>query len=336
MYDWNHNDKHDAFDDAMFMALYEDDLERHPPGKKSSYRSPSGEGSIGCLIYYILLIFAPLYAALEFVLMGEGGIALGIIGLAVFLSILLMNSINSNGKSKSKPLSYAEIQKQKEVTKPKEKTELKETIEEVAEWKQEAERIKNELRMESYRLATKERSVDNNYVSVVEHPQYKVKKNGHKELLIEEYLGRQSEVTIPIEIDGMPVRVIGSNAFRNCTGVEQIIIPATVKEIDNDAFCGCINLSQVVILDNVERIGKDCFYSTALTEFRFPKRLQIVETGAFGNTKLVRVEIPQNVKEIKSKAFAECEYLQEAVIPKSTVIASDAFSDCKDVKIKWI
>ena len=39
MYDWNHNGKHDAFDDAMFMALFEDDLERNPPGKKRSSKS---------------------------------------------------------------------------------------------------------------------------------------------------------------------------------------------------------------------------------------------------------------------------------------------------------
>jgi len=335
MYDWNHNGKHDAFDDAMFMALYEDDLERHPPGKKSSYRSSSDGGSCGCLICYILLIFAPLYTALEFFLIGEGGIALGVIGLAAFFGIMLMHFSNSNGKSKSKPLSYEEIQKKKDAAKTR--TEFKETIEEVPEWKQEAERIKNELRMESYRLATKERSADNNYVGIVEHPQYKVKKNGHKELLIEEYLGHQSVVTIPIEIDGMPVRVIGSNAFRNCTDVEQIIIPATVKAIENDAFCGCINLSQVVILDNVERIGKDCFYSTALTEFRFPKRLLIVESGAFANTQLVRVEFPQSVKEIKSKAFADCVQLQEVLIPKSIEnIASDAFSGCDNVTIKRV
>ncbi|MBQ3119870.1 MAG: hypothetical protein IJC12_03280 [Peptococcaceae bacterium] len=63
MYDWNHNGKHDAFDDAMFHALLEDDLEKnHPTKHKRTNISDSGDlgCSIGCgavvaVVFYILL-----------------------------------------------------------------------------------------------------------------------------------------------------------------------------------------------------------------------------------------------------------------------------------------
>ena len=64
MYDWNHNGKHDAFDDAMFMALYEDDLERHPPGRKKTYR-PSSDDTDGC--FWASIMFMLGAAAIIFV-----------------------------------------------------------------------------------------------------------------------------------------------------------------------------------------------------------------------------------------------------------------------------
>ena len=47
MYDWNHNGKHDSFDDAMFMALLVDDLEKNPPAKRKR-SSSSQDDNLGC------------------------------------------------------------------------------------------------------------------------------------------------------------------------------------------------------------------------------------------------------------------------------------------------
>ena len=55
MYDWNHNGKHDAFDDAMFMALLEDDLEKNPPYKRHKQHT-SDDGTWGCAIAIGLII----------------------------------------------------------------------------------------------------------------------------------------------------------------------------------------------------------------------------------------------------------------------------------------
>ena len=65
MYDWNGNGKHDSFDDAMFMALLEDDLERHPP--KSGKRQSSSDDDWGCAIgcgAFVGLLFAIVMALL--------------------------------------------------------------------------------------------------------------------------------------------------------------------------------------------------------------------------------------------------------------------------------
>ena len=107
MYDWNGNGKHDSFDDAMFMALAEDDLKRYPPGKRT-YRSNLSSSffeEMGCMLYFILLIFAPLCTAFMFFIEGEGGIALGAIVLGILLNIgvfcLLGNSTSTNKTNKN-------------------------------------------------------------------------------------------------------------------------------------------------------------------------------------------------------------------------------------------
>lgn len=62
MYDWNGNGKHDSFDDAMFHALLDDDLRRHPPKGKSSYKSTSAsDGSeFGCGLLLTMTFMLPI------------------------------------------------------------------------------------------------------------------------------------------------------------------------------------------------------------------------------------------------------------------------------------
>jgi hypothetical protein len=43
--------------------------------------------------------------------------------------------------------------------------------------------------------------------------------------------------------DGL--EVIGGEAFKECTSLERIFIPPTVKAIDDTAFNGCSNLKNV-------------------------------------------------------------------------------------------
>lgn len=63
-----------------------------------------------------------------------------------------------------------------------------------------------------------------------------------------QYLGYESEVTIPAYINGLEVKAIGSGAFKNCTTVKKISVGATtVLAIEAEAFANCTALTSFTI-----------------------------------------------------------------------------------------
>lgn len=55
--------------------------------------------------------------------------------------------------------------------------------------------------------------------------------------------GIPQDVTIPAEIDGIPVTDIAENAFENCT-FENVVIEANVTKISRNCFYSCESLKK--------------------------------------------------------------------------------------------
>ena len=68
-----------------------------------------------------------------------------------------------------------------------------------------------------------------------------------------------SQLTVPSEIDGKSVTVIGEGCFQNCENLTEISLPDTLEAIGEDAFRGCTALRGVRIPDQVLFIGKHAF-----------------------------------------------------------------------------
>jgi hypothetical protein len=61
---------------------------------------------------------------------------------------------------------------------------------------------------------------------------------------IVKYVGADSVVTIPDQIDGLPVRIVGASAFINSTS-SQVVLPSGITNIEDKAFASCSKLSAV-------------------------------------------------------------------------------------------
>ena len=79
------------------------------------------------------------------------------------------------------------------------------------------------------------------------------------EITITGYTGAGGAITIPDEIDGLPVTRIGNYAFYRCTGLTSVTIPDSVTSIGNYAFYRCTGLTSVTIPDSVTSIGESAF-----------------------------------------------------------------------------
>ena len=121
--------------------------------------------------------------------------------------------------------------------------------------------------------------------------------------------------------DGMVT--IPSYLFYN-TGIQEIRIPDSVKNIGVGVFCRCASLESVTFPAGLENIGTDCFY---------------------GCTSLKKVDLPAGVRNLGgslgsdgwstsngSGAFRGCTALEEVTLPQNLDFASTAFSGCSALK----
>ena len=93
---------------------------------------------------------------------------------------------------------------------------------------------------------------------------------------------------------GNGLEKIGNSAFRCCSSLQSITLPATLIDIGDRAFCGCSNLQEVVIMNENTKISNNTFTSTAALErYKIPNLLTRFEA-------LVRVGYTDIVNKINN------------------------------------
>jgi len=112
-------------------------------------------------------------------------------------------------------------------------------------------------------------------------------------LIITRYTGMDGNVTIPGEIDGMPVTTIGMCAFRE-TKLTKVIIPDSITGIRPAAFYDN-DLTEVIFSNNLTYILESAFNKNRLTSITLPESVVQVSHQAFTNNQLTNITIGANV-----------------------------------------
>ena len=76
---------------------------------------------------------------------------------------------------------------------------------------------------------------------------------------IVEFHGQAAELTVPEQIEGLPVAVIGKKAFLSRKSLRQVILPGTVREIGDWAFASCSSLKEIQLPCRELCFGKAVF-----------------------------------------------------------------------------
>lgn len=120
---------------------------------------------------------------------------------------------------------------------------------------------------------------------------------------VQVYNGTAEVVSIPAQIEGKDVSVIGDACFMNNGTITSIEIPDTVKEIGTNAFMNCDKLAEVKMSANVEVIGTHAFMGPDIIEIVLPDTLKEMGESVFSSCTLKSIEIPSSLTEIKGGTF---------------------------------
>ncbi len=136
---------------------------------------------------------------------------------------------------------------------------------------------------------------------------------------------------------------IPSNSFKNCADLEEITLPATIREIAYAAFDGCASLKQFNLPASVTTIGNAPFTNcSSLEEFTVEAgntRFVAVDGVLFNINKTTLVaypggkggsyKMPESVTEIRQYAFAGASNVTDVHMPSTvTSIPVGAFQNC--------
>lgn len=180
------------------------------------------------------------------------------------------------------------------------------------------------------------------------------------------------ELALPCFYNGLPVTVIGRNAFKACESLTELNLTDYITTIGDGAFENCAALTTVHFEKNshLTVIGSKAFAKTAITAFEIPANVIAVGDGAFANCRsledltvaegnsrytvskngslvdmaakaLLRVgsvgAIPTDVAvtSIAAYAFAGCGVDEIVVTSAITALAPNAFADCGATKVKF-
>lgn len=145
-----------------------------------------------------------------------------------------------------------------------------------------------------------------------------------REVLITSYMGKDRNVIIPSEIDGLPVTEIGNHCF-NGSGrkvsyngtesenhpnrfynkrIKSVTIPSTVKKIDEEAFGKMDNLQNVYFSEGLERIEVYAFAECPkLEKIKLPESLVYFNMNSFQETAIEEIVLGKNVTEPVLREF---------------------------------
>ena len=125
--------------------------------------------------------------------------------------------------------------------------------------------------------------------------------------------------------------VIGKCAFKGCSGLTSLTLPAGITEIGDEAFEYCSGLTSLTLPDGITEIGSSAFFGcSGLTSITIPNGVTQIDKNAFRDcTGLTSLTLPANIKRIGESAFYGCSGLTSLNLPAGiTSIGDDAFYGC--------
>ena len=147
-----------------------------------------------------------------------------------------------------------------------------------------------------------------------------------------------TEINYPKSLSSLPGNTSNYSSgdiFRDCTSLEQIIVPEGVTFIPDVAFRGCNALRSVILPSTLTSIGNNAFDNSGITSITIPENVTTIGKSAFAYCRsLVSIDFEgEALTSLGNNAFEHCAALTSIALPDSlSVIKSDTFSACSSLE----
>ena len=149
------------------------------------------------------------------------------------------------------------------------------------------------------------------------------------------YRGSASDVVVPAELGGCPVRRIDDAVFMFNYDLRSIELPYTLRSIGDSAFGNAYHLKSIRFPEGFLTIEDSAFWSCfALESVELPSTLRSIGECAFDMCwSLSSIVIPDGVTELKAYTFLDCGRLESVTLPAALIsIGESVFADCYNIK----
>lgn len=140
-------------------------------------------------------------------------------------------------------------------------------------------------------------------------------------------------IVIASEISGLPVTVIGSDAFADCWDIESVDIPRSITTIRDHAFIWCDGITSITgmegISDEEAYRAWDVFFGTSVSEpiyagsalyylppsmtgeYEIPEGITMTAAGSIRESELSAIYLPASLKFLGDDTFQDCPNLTD-------------------------
>ena len=136
-------------------------------------------------------------------------------------------------------------------------------------------------------------------------------------------------VEIPSVVNGIAVREIGQDVFKDNKNIAVLIIPDTVERLGYRVCSGCTALREVRLSSSLRVISDEAFDGcSSLQKVNLPATLKEIRSDAFSGTALTEFTAPDSLTDIWGYAFKDCTALKSVELNNVRNLGSGAFMNC--------
>ena len=136
-------------------------------------------------------------------------------------------------------------------------------------------------------------------------------------------------VEIPSVVNGIAVREIGQDVFKDNKNIAVLIIPDTVERLGYRVCSGCTALREVRLSSSLRVISDEAFDGcSSLQKVNFPSTLKEIRSDAFSGTALTEFTAPDSLTDIWGYAFKDCTALKSVELNNVRNLGGGAFMNC--------